>query len=143
MEDQVLFGDNILGKALLDGDVISATYTTVVEQILNGLTSFDFIGTVRDNNINTVHHGITTTLGYNPDGGAVQESTESIKFSAPKFYSAFGRAVSTRDYEVLLQIYPNIQSISARWWRSRSPEYGKVFLQLNLRMQINFPCRKK
>ena len=129
---EVLFGDNILGKALLDGDVISVTYTTSSGAGANGLTSFDFIGTVRDNNSNTITSGITTTLVTNPDGGAVQESTESIKFSAPKFYSAFGRAVSTRDYEVLLpQIYPNIQSISAYGGEEADPpEYGKVFLAI-------------
>ena len=129
---EVLFGDNILGKAILDGDVISVTYTTSSGAGANGLTSFDFIGTVRDNNSNTITSGITTTLVTNPDGGAVQESTESIKFSAPKFYSAFGRAVSTRDYEVLLpQIYPNIQSISAYGGEEADPpEYGKVFLAI-------------
>ncbi len=129
---EVLFGDNVLGKALLDGDVISVTYTTSSGPGANGLSSFDFIGTVRDNNSNTITTGITTTLVQNPDGGAVQESTESIKFSAPKFYSSFGRAVSTRDYEVLLpQIYPNIQSISAYGGEEADPpEYGKVFLAI-------------
>ena len=132
---EILFGDDVLGKALLDGDVISVTYTTSSGAGANGLTGFDFIGTVRDNNSNTITTGITTTLLTNPDGGAVQESTESIKFSAPKFYSSFGRAVSTRDYEVLLpQIYPNIQSISSYGGEEADPpEYGKVFLAIKPR----------
>jgi hypothetical protein len=129
---EVLFGDNVLGKALLDGDVVSVTYTTSSGANSNGLTSFDFIGTLRDNNNNAITSGVTATLVTNPDGGADQESTESIKFSAPKFYSSFGRAVSTRDYEVLLpQIYPNIQSISAYGGEEADPpEYGKVFLAI-------------
>ena len=129
---EVLFGDNVLGKALLDGDVVSVTYTTSSGANSNGLTSFDFIGTLRDNNSNAITSGVTATLVSNPDGGADQESTESIKFSAPKFYSSFGRAVSTRDYEVLLpQIYPNIQSISAYGGEEADPpEYGKVFLAI-------------
>ena len=129
---EVLFGDNVLGKALLDGDVVAVTYTTSSGANSNGLTSFDFIGTLRDNNSNAITSGVTATLVTNPDGGADQESTESIKFSAPKFYSSFGRAVSTRDYEVLLpQIYPNIQSISAYGGEEADPpEYGKVFLAI-------------
>ena len=129
---EVLFGDNVLGKALLDGDVVSVTYTTSSGANSNGLTSFDFIGTLRDNNNNAITSGVTATLVTNPDGGADQESTESIKFSAPKFYSSFGRAVSTRDYEVLLpQIYPNIQSISAYGGEEADPpENGKVFLAI-------------
>ena len=129
---EILFGDNIVGKALLNDDVVSVTYTTSTGNGANGLTSFDFIGTLKDNNSNTITTGITTSLVSAPDGGAIQESTEEIKFSAPKFYSSFGRAVSTRDYEVLLpQIYPNIQSIAAYGGEEADPpEYGKVFLAI-------------
>ena len=129
---EILFGDNVLGKALSDGDVVSVTYTTSSGSGANGLTSFDFIGTLRDNNSIAITSGVTVELITNPDGGADRESTEAIKFSAPKFYSSFGRAVSTRDYEVLIpQIYPNIQSISAYGGEEADPpEYGKVFLAI-------------
>jgi len=129
---EITFGDNVLGKELEDGDVVNVTYTTSNGIGSNGLTNFDFIGTVRDNQNNSITTGITVTIVSPPDGGSLQESTESIKFTAPKFYSSFGRAVSTRDYEVLLpQIYPNIQSISAYGGEEADPpEYGKVFLAI-------------
>ena len=129
---EILFGDNVLGRALLSDDVVSVSYTTSSGAGANGLTSFDFIGTVKDNNSNSITSGVTVSLISAPDGGSVRESTEEIKFSAPKFYSSFGRAVSTRDYEVLLpQIYPNIQSISAYGGEEADPpEYGKVFLAI-------------
>jgi len=129
---EILFGDNVLGKALINDDVVSVSYTTSSGAGANGLTSFDFIGTVKDNDSNSITSGITVTLLSDPDGGSVRESTEEIKFSAPKFYSSFGRAVSTRDYEVLLpQIYPNIQSIAAYGGEEADPpEYGKVFLAI-------------
>ena len=132
---EVLFGDDVVGKALLDDDVVSISYTTSSGTGANGLTSFDFIGTVKDNNSSSITSGITVSLISAPDGGADRESTEAIKFSAPKFYSSFGRAVSTRDYEVLLpQIYPNIQSISAYGGEEADPpEYGKVFLAIKPR----------
>ena len=129
---EILFGDNVLGRALVNDDVVTVTYTTSSGAGANGLTSFDFIGTVKDNDSNSITSGVTVSLISPPDGGSVRESTEEIKFSAPKFYSSFGRAVSTRDYEVLLpQIYPNIQSISAYGGEEADPpEYGKVFLAI-------------
>ena len=95
---EILFGDGVVGKALTNGDVISCQYTTSSGSGPNGLSSFDNIATIRDSDNNAVTSGITITLVARPDGGATRETTESIKFGAPKFYSAFGRAVSTRDY---------------------------------------------
>ena len=49
-----------------------------------------------------------------------------------KFYSAFGRAVSTQDYEAIIpQIYPNVASIACYGGEeAEPPEYGKVFLAI-------------
>ena len=110
---EILFGDGKVGKDLENGDVISVSYSTSSGTGANGLKVFENIGTFRDNLGNSITSGITTTATSFPDGGARAESTEAIKFSAPKFYSAFGRAVSTRDYEAIIpQIYPNVSSIA-------------------------------
>ena len=129
---EILFGDGKVGKDLLNGDVISVSYSTSSGTGANGLKVFENIGTFRDNLGNAITSGITTTATSFPDGGARAESTEAIKFSAPKFYSAFGRAVSTQDYEAILpQIYPNIGSISCYGGEeAEPPEYGKVFLAI-------------
>ena len=129
---EILFGDGKVGKDLLNGDVISVSYSTSSGTGANGLKVFENIGTFRDNNSNTITSGITITATSFPDGGSRAETTESIKFAAPKFYSAFGRAVSTRDYEAILpQIYPNIGSIACYGGEeAEPPEYGKVFLAI-------------
>ena len=129
---EILFGDGKVGKDLENGDVISVSYSTSSGTGANGLKVFENIGTFRDNLGNAITSGITTTATSFPDGGARAESTEAIKFSAPKFYSAFGRAVSTQDYEAILpQIYPNIGSISCYGGEeAEPPEYGKVFLAI-------------
>ena len=129
---EILFGDGILGKELVNGDVVSVKYTTSAGAGANGLKVFENIGTFRDNNLNSITSGITITTVLNPDGGAEPESTEAIKFSAPKFYSAFGRAVSTQDYEAIIpQIYPNVASIACYGGEeAEPPEYGKVFLAI-------------
>ena len=129
---EILFGDGKVGKDLENGDVISVSYSTSSGTSANGLKVFENIGTFRDNLGNSITSGITTTATSFPDGGARAETTEAIKFSAPKFYSAFGRAVSTRDYEAILpQIYPNIGSISCYGGEeAEPPEFGKVFLAI-------------
>jgi hypothetical protein len=129
---EILFGDGVVGKALLNGDVVTVKYTTSAGRGANGLKVFENIGTYRDNLNNAITSGITITAVSFPDGGAEPESTESIKFSAPKFYSAFGRAVSTQDYEAIIpQIYPNVASISCYGGEeAEPPEFGKVFLAI-------------
>ena len=129
---EILFGDDVIGKALTNGDVVTVKYTTSAGIGANGLKVFENIGTYRDNLGNGITSGITITAVSYPDGGAEPESTEAIKFSAPKFYSAFGRAVSTRDYEAIIpQIYPNVSSIACYGGEeAEPPEYGKVFLAI-------------
>ena len=129
---EILFGDGVVGKALDNGDVVTVKYTTSAGTGANGLKVFENIGTYRDNLGNGITSGITITAVSFPDGGADPESTEAIKFSAPKFYSAFGRAVSTRDYEAIIpQIYPNVSSISCYGGEeAEPPEFGKVFLAI-------------
>ena len=129
---EILFGDDIIGKALTNGDVVTVKYTTSAGSGANGLKVFENIGTYRDNLGNAITSGITITTVSFPDGGAEPESTEAIKFSAPKFYSAFGRAVSTRDYEAIIpQIYPNVSSIACYGGEeAEPPEFGKVFLAI-------------
>ncbi len=127
---ELIFGDGVLGEALLNGDVIEAYYTTSSGSGPNGLKNFSFAGTVKDSQNNPITSGITLTLDAPPDGGAEKESIDGIKYAAPKFYSSFGRAVTTKDYEAIIpQIYPNVQSIVAFGGEEADPpEYGKVIV---------------
>ena len=129
---EILFGDGVIGKALANGDVVTVRYTTSSGTGANGLKVFENIGTYRDNLGNAISSGITITAVSFPDGGSEPETTESIKFGAPKFYSAFGRAVSTQDYEAIIpQIYPNVASIACYGGEeAEPPEFGKVFLAI-------------
>ena len=129
---EILFGDGVVGKSLVNGDVVTVKYTTSGGTGANGLKVFENIGTFRDNLNNSITSGISITATSFPDGGSEPETTEAIKFSAPKFYSAFGRAVSTRDYEAIVpQIYPNVASIACYGGEeAEPPEFGKVFLAI-------------
>lgn len=127
---EIIFGDGVIGEALIDTDVIECTYSVSTGSNPNGLTGFSFIGNIRDSANIPITSGITVTMTTSPDGGAEPEDINSIKFAAPKFYSSFGRAVTNRDYETIIpQIYPNVQSVAVFGGEDADPvEYGKVIV---------------
>ena len=71
---EILFGDGKVGKDLLNGDVISVSYSTSSGTGANGLKVFENIGTFRDNLGNSITSGITTTATSFPDGGSRADS---------------------------------------------------------------------
>ena len=71
---------------------------------------------------------VTLTTVSSAQGGAEAQTKESIRYNAPLQYSAQDRAVTTGDYETIVQsLYPNAQSVSA--WGGEddeTPVYGVV-----------------
>jgi hypothetical protein len=65
-------------------------------------------------------------------GGSEIESIDSIKYNAPRNYSAQNRAVTAEDYKVILPtIYPNIESVNVWGGEEQDPpQYGKVFISI-------------
>jgi len=119
---EVYFGDGVNGAALEDGNIVILQYIVTNRKAANGASSFSLqgnIGGFTDVNITTVS---------NAQGGADGEDDESIRHNAPLQYAAQDRAVTTTDYETLVQsIYPNALSVSA--WGGEddeTPRYGIV-----------------
>ena len=125
MEDgkfEVYFGDDVLGKKLTDGNIVILEYIVSNRDEANGASSFTLSGTVGG------FTDVTITTVSSAQGGAEAQSKESIRYNAPLQYTAQDRAVTTSDYESLVQsIYPNAQSVSA--WGGEddeTPIYGVV-----------------
>ena len=123
---EVYFGDGVLGKGLVDGDLISATYITVDDIHADGAKQFSMSDT-----INGFANATITTLS-NASGGSEKESIDSIKFKATKFYTSQNRLVTLNDYKAKVQeYYPNADAVAV--WGGEDndpPEYGKVFISL-------------
>ena len=123
---EIYFGDDVLGKGLVDGDVISATYITVDEVHADGAKLFTMIDA-----INGFSNPTITTL-ENASGGSEKEDIESIKFKATKFYTSQNRLVTLNDYKAKVsEYYPNADAVAV--WGGEDndpPEYGKVFISL-------------
>ena len=123
---EIYFGDDVLGKGLVDGDLISATYITVDETHADGAKLFSM-----SDAINGFSNATITTLS-NASGGAEKEDIESIKFKATKFYTSQNRLVTLNDYKAKVsEYYPNADAVAV--WGGEDndpPEYGKVFISL-------------
>lgn len=126
-EFEVYFGDNIVGKKPDNGNVIILQYLNTKGPDANSVGSNDKEGarvfSLSDSTVKVLSAAA---------GGADAETTKSIKFYAPKTYSAQDRSVTSKDYEALvIRDYADIESVYV--WGGEDndpPEYGKVFLSI-------------
>jgi hypothetical protein len=119
---EVYFGDNVIGSSLSNGNIVILEYIVTNVEAANGASTFTASTTIGG------FSNLTITTNSNAQGGTPAETKESVRFNAPLQYSAQNRAVTTSDYESLVQsIYPNALSISA--WGGEddeTPVYGTV-----------------
>ena len=119
---EVYFGDGINGAALDDGNIVILQYIVTNKTAANGASSFSLQGNIGG------FTSVNITTNSAAQGGAEGETDESIRHNAPLQYAAQERAVTTTDYESLVQsIYPNALSVSA--WGGEddeTPRYGIV-----------------
>ena len=131
---ELLFGDGIFGKKLENSSVITVTYIITDGKDGNGPSEFSFSGTFRDSSSNPVipAGSVTLTTVQGAMNGGEIEPVSSIKYFAPRLYSAQYRAVTSRDYEAIIQqIYPNTESVSVVGGEELSPpQFGKVLISI-------------
>jgi hypothetical protein len=94
---EIIFGDGIIGKKLKDGNLVSINYVVTQGTAAAGANNFVLMDSVSGFNTVTVDGFVPAT-----NGGA-RESLDSIKFQAPKSYSAQKRAVTKEDYITFIQ----------------------------------------
>ena len=131
MQYEIKFGDDSIGRSLKDGEVVVLEYLTTEGNAANDTSQFAFKGIMQDSNGATYAAGATTmTLKESAYGGSSAESVESIKYNAPRYYSAQYRAVTAQDYAVLTKkVYDNAKSVVAYGGDSLNPPiYGKVYI---------------
>jgi hypothetical protein len=128
---QIYFGNDVVGKSLPDGAIVTATYLLTNGTAANKANNFVATSSVVDSLGN-----ILTNFTINPisaaAGGSDRESVDNIKYSATSQFSAQNRLVSFKDYEsYILNSYPTLESVSV--WGGQDnipPVYGKVFVSL-------------
>lgn len=123
---QIYFGDNVLGKALNDGAIVSVSYLITTGPAANKSNAF-----VADSTIGGISN-ITINVVNVASGGSLRESVDSIKFGAPAQFTTQNRLVTFKDYETyLIKNYPSVDSLSVWGGEDETPPvYGKVFISL-------------
>ena len=121
------FGQDKFGKQPTAGDTITAKYRISSAEEANGVTSMTSSGLAGAANVSIV---VTTPS----NGGLSAETVESIRAFAPKALQVQERAVTTRDYEILLRNrFPNIEAISVYGGDEVDPpQFGKVIISVDV-----------
>lgn len=130
---EITFGDGSIGKELEDGNVIIFEYIKTNGPKANNIGRMGYNGSIIDIDGNEISPGdVLLELNSKTQLGDKPETLKSIKFNAPRFYSAQNRAVTTKDYENIVKtIYPNAKYVLATGGETLSPPvYGKVFVSV-------------
>ena len=131
---EILFGDGLFGKKLENNQVITATYIVTEGLEGNGPSNFSFQGTFSkdDGTFFTPSDSVDITTITNASNGANVEDVSSIKYFAPRLYSAQYRAVTPRDYEAIIQtIFPQTESVAVIGGEELDPpQFGKVQISI-------------
>ena len=130
---EILMGDGVLGKKLENNARIEVSYLTTSGPESNGVRTFVFSGVLENpNGVSPSSFTTSITSTTASAGGEEIESTQKIKYTAPKSYGTQDRAVTAQDYEAIVrQIYPATSDIIIFGGEDQvPPEYGKVFISL-------------
>ena len=125
---QIYFGDGILGKTLVNGNIVQLSYLTTNGSAAAGANSFSLMSNLGGFGSTIIIPRVAATQGGD------KESIDSIKFQAPKAYAAQGRAVTKSDYISIIQ--ENTLGISfdaVNVWGGEEnipPIYGQVFISM-------------
>ena len=125
---EIYFGNGILGQKLIDGNIVRVNYISTKGISSHGANNFSLIQGIQG------YANTTITSISAATNGSDKESIDSIKFQAPKSFSAQSRAVTKDDYITAIQ--QNTLGISfdavSVWGgeENEEPVYGQVFISL-------------
>jgi len=125
---EVRFGENVLGKALDHGNLITVEYLITTGPNSNGVGAAD-----RSTNRSfSSSSGLISEVRVvsEAQGGSLREPVDSIRFNAPMFFASQNRAVTAADYKAILQKeFPSLASLNVYGGElANPPEYGRVLV---------------
>ena len=138
---EIVFGDGVFGKKLENGSVITIEYIVTNGEDGNGVRNLAFSGSLQYANqdgslvlAQSSEPVVVNTILSSREGSSI-ESVDSIKYYAPRAYSAQNRAVTARDYEYIVKkVYPNAEAVSVIGGEELDPpEFGSVTIAVKPR----------
>ena len=121
---EIKFGDGVIGKQPVNGNLVVITYRVCNTIKGNGADTFTEATAIDG------HTDITVTTTTDADGGVEIETVDSIKFNAPKHHERQGRVVTVQDYQrVVLAENTDFDAVAAWGGEDNDPQvFGKVYL---------------
>jgi hypothetical protein len=121
---EITFGDDILGRSLSNGNIVTIDYFVSGLSGANGARLFNYSGST------IIGASVTCSTKTNAIGGSVSEDIDSIKYNAPRTYAAQNRAVTPDDYKALiLANFSGASSVQVWGGENNYPAiYGKVYI---------------
>jgi hypothetical protein len=122
LPDGDMKGKTVVG--LTNGNIVHIEYFVTKGSEANGARSFVYTGS------NLIGGTPVITTISPAAGGSEVETIDSIKYNAPRLYTAQNRAVTPDDYKALIYAaFPYIQSVSVWGGEDNNPPiYGKTFI---------------
>ena len=141
---EIVFGDNITGYQPKLNSTIVIDYRVSSFDLPNGAKRFFLNFDPTGVNAELANTPEVTTI-TNADGGTEPETNESIRYYAPRHFQMQQRTVIPSDYEIALKsAFPEINAVSAYGGEDADPpQYGSVFIAVDLREVDGFPDSKK
>ena len=121
---EVLFGDDIIGRKPVNGNIVILQSLIADADQPNGASSFAPVGTVGG------YANVVVSTLSSASGGSLRDTVQKIKFNAPRSFQAQNRAVTLNDYiRILQRDYTAAESVVAWGGEDNDPPvYGKVYL---------------
>ena len=143
---KIIFGDNIVGKIPDLGSTILIIYKECNGADGNNFSTFTLNDVLTDSlGVTYDQSKITATTTQQSLGGVDEETIESIKLNAPKFYEAQNRMVTKGDYEAILSQHALVEDINV-WGGEEdttNPVYGKVYIAIKPVGDFNLTTAQK
>jgi len=146
---EIVFGDDIIGRRPRNNALITVEYRVNNGLDGNGVTLFTLDTDVGATSGGTfVNVSLLQSASEFPGGsynGADLESSQQIKFKAPRYFQTQERAVNASDYSILLRnAFPEIQTTAVFGGETLDPPfYGKVFISVKIKDVDGLPDAKK
>jgi len=99
---EIVFGDGLFGRKPLNSSIVSVQYRVTNGTDALGVDNFTIIQDIGGDNNGSISSP-TIIVDSISSGGANQESIESIKFAAPRYFATQQRAVASDDYSSLIK----------------------------------------
>lgn len=129
---EISFGDGLFGRQPENNNGVVIRYRVSSGPVADGISTF-----VLQDDIGPFNNGQVTveefTTVANSSSGALQESIDSIRFSAPRYFATQQRAISSDDYKslVLTQFGGEISDVNVYGGDTVEPKlYGRVMISI-------------